>query len=119
MRTFSCLALVGLLASCGAHDSAPGSATQGPTSGPVGAYLITSDDTICAEGNRKVYSQPAVPGVAAVCYCAERVGRDTAQSPETSNLIVYRPDGTTYVVKGIVKGTGSGKWNDTWAGAGC
>ncbi len=119
MHSFCSFFLALLLVACGAQDSAPGTATQGPAPGGIGAFLVASDDTICSEGSRKVYYQPAVPGAPAVCYCAERAGRDTAASPETSNLIVVRPNGTTYVVTGVQKGTGAGKWNDTWSAAGC
>lgn len=116
---FSALFLALTLAACGHNDSSGNGASQGPAPGLSGSFIVASDDTICTEGGRKVYYQPAVPGGAAVCHCAERVGRDTNANPETSNLIVYRPNGTTYVVSTITKGSGSGKWNDTWSALGC
>lgn len=112
------LALTFSLSACGNHDTG-GGASQGPVPGSTGAAIITSDSTICSEGGRMVYYQPSLMGSPAVCYCAERVARDTGASPETSNLIVQRPNGTTYVVTGVQQGTGSGRWNTSWAAANC
>lgn len=121
-KTLFALSLVLALsaAACGRNDSSGGSgSSQGPAPGSSGSFIVAQDSTICSEAGQRVYYQPAVPGGAATCYCAIRVGRDTGANPETSNLIVYRPAGSTYVVTGIQKGSGAGKWNDTWADASC
>lgn len=117
-RLFSALTLALALAACGAHDSAD-SPPPPERVGARSAAVLAQDDTICSEAGLKVYYQPAVPGGAAQCYCALRVGHDTGASPETSTLLVYRQTGATYVVSNVQQGTGSGKWNTSWAAASC